>query len=68
MSVDITYDEDLIFEIAAKFDLRDPNRLALQAVVHARKDVTRYIEFRYNAQRLHSALGYKPRKRSTTST
>ena len=26
---------------------------------HARKDVTRYIEFRYNTQRLHSALGYR---------
>ncbi len=26
---------------------------------HARKDVTRYIEFRYNTRRLHSALGYR---------
>ena len=26
---------------------------------HARKDVARYIEFRYNSQRLHSGLGYK---------
>lgn len=26
---------------------------------HARKDVTRYIELRYNAMRLHSGLGYR---------
>ncbi len=26
---------------------------------HARKDVARYIELRYNTQRLHSALGYQ---------
>jgi putative transposase len=26
---------------------------------HARKDVTRYIEFRYNTKRLHSTLGYR---------
>jgi putative transposase len=26
---------------------------------HARKDVTRYIEVRYNTLRLHSALGYR---------
>lgn len=26
---------------------------------HARKDIARYIEFRYNTRRLHSGLGYK---------
>jgi putative transposase len=26
---------------------------------HARRDVARYIEFRYNSRRLHSGLGYK---------
>jgi transposase InsO family protein len=26
---------------------------------HARKDIARYIEFRYNRKRLHSGLGYK---------
>lgn len=35
MSVDITYDEALVQEIAARFDLREPNRLALEAIVKA---------------------------------
>lgn len=26
---------------------------------HARRDVARYIEFRYNSRRIHSALGYR---------
>ena len=26
---------------------------------HARKDIARYIELRYNTNRLHSGLGYK---------
>ena len=26
---------------------------------HARKDIARYIEFRYNQKRLHSGLGYR---------
>ena len=25
---------------------------------HARRDIARYIEFRYNSRRIHSALGY----------
>src|SRR5206468_1306108 len=27
---------------------------------HAMNDIARYIELRYNSQRLHSGLGYKP--------
>ncbi|MCA1682382.1 MAG: integrase core domain-containing protein, partial [Actinobacteria bacterium] len=26
---------------------------------HARRDIARYVEVRYNTQRLHSGLGYK---------
>jgi type III restriction enzyme len=35
MIIEITYDDTLIEEIAARFDLRDPNKRALQAVVRA---------------------------------
>jgi putative transposase len=35
------------------------NRTAYPTREHARKDVTRYIEFRYNTRRLHSTLGYR---------
>src|SRR4051794_25793360 len=33
MTVTVTYDRALINEIAARFDLRDPNRRALEAVI-----------------------------------
>ena len=35
------------------------NRTVYLTCEHARKDVARYIEFRYNTKRLHSALGYR---------
>jgi len=35
------------------------NRTVYPTREHARKDVTRYIELRYNSKRLHSALGYR---------
>lgn len=35
------------------------NRTVYPTRSHARKDVARYIEFRYNTRRLHSALGYR---------
>src|SRR5664280_594474 len=35
------------------------NRTVYSTREHARKDVARYIEFRYNRKRLHSALGYQ---------
>ena len=38
------------------------NRTAYPTREHARTDVTRYIEFRYNTTRLHSALGYRTPK------
>jgi transposase InsO family protein len=42
------------------------NRTAYPTREQARKDVTRYIELRYNTKRLHSALGYRtPREAHT---
>jgi type III restriction enzyme len=38
MTVDINYDDALINEIAARFDLRDPNKRALEAVVKSLAD------------------------------
>lgn len=38
MSVDIVYDQQLVLEIAARFDLREPNRFALDSVVRAIAD------------------------------
>lgn len=35
------------------------NRTVYPTWEHARKDLARYIEFRYNDRRLHSALGYR---------
>ncbi|WP_217376337.1 DEAD/DEAH box helicase [Paenarthrobacter ureafaciens] len=35
MAASITYDQALIYEIAARFDLREPNRLALKATIQA---------------------------------
>jgi len=35
------------------------NRTVYPTREHARRDVVRYIEFRYNTKRLHSALGYR---------
>jgi len=35
------------------------HRTAYPTRAHARADIARYIEFRYNRVRLHSGLGYK---------
>ena len=35
------------------------NRTVYPTRDHARADIARYIEFRYNRKRLHSALGYR---------
>ena len=45
------------FNSTIKVELVNRTRYALKE--DARKDATRYIEFRYNRTRLHSALGYR---------
>ncbi|MGH3837274.1 MAG: integrase core domain-containing protein, partial [Pseudonocardiaceae bacterium] len=35
------------------------NRTVYPTREHARRDIARYVEVRYNTQRLHSGLGYK---------
>jgi putative transposase len=43
------------------------HRTVYPARKHAMADIARYIELRYNSQRLHSELGYKTPTRSTMS-
>jgi putative transposase len=42
------------------------NRTVYPTREHARKDVARYIELRYNIKRLHSALGYRTPQEART--
>ena len=53
MAVDITYDEALIEEIAARFDLRDPNKNALATIVGA--------EARHESRGAHAHEDYPSR-------
>jgi putative transposase len=36
------------------------NGKAYVTIVHARRDIGRFIDTAYHTERLHSALGYKP--------
>lgn len=53
------FDNALAESFNASLKVERVNRTVYPTREHARKDVTRYIEFRYNTKRLHSALGYR---------
>ena len=60
------FDNALAESFNAALKVERVNRTAYPTREHARKDVARYIEFRYNTKRLHSALGYRtPREAHT---
>jgi putative transposase len=60
------FDNALAESFNAALKVERVNRTVYPTREHARKDVARYIEFRYNAKRLHSALGYRtPREAHT---
>jgi transposase InsO family protein len=53
------FDNALAESFNATLKVERVNRTVYPTREHARKDVVRYIEFRYNSKRLHSALGYR---------
>src|SRR4051794_25912030 len=53
------FDNALAESFNAAIKVERVNRTVYPTREHARADVTRYIEFRYNRRRLHSALGYR---------
>ncbi|UUW89638.1 IS3 family transposase [Pimelobacter simplex] len=55
----ICFDNALAESFNAAVKVERVNRVTYPTRDEARKDVARYIEFRYNRLRLHSALGYR---------
>ena len=55
----ICYDNAMAESFFAALKNERVHRTAYPSREHARRDVTRYIEFWYNRKRLHSGLGYR---------
>jgi transposase InsO family protein len=55
----VCYDNAQAETFNAALKVERVNRTAYPTREHARNDVTRYIELRYNTRRIHSALGYR---------
>ena len=53
------FDNALAESFNAALKVERVNRTQYPTLEHARRDIVRYIEFRYNRRRLHSALGYR---------
>lgn len=64
----ICYDNAQAETFNAAVKVERVNRTQYPTREHARKDVTRYIESRYNRRRLHSDSATVPRRRPTTTT
>jgi len=55
----ICYDNAMAESFFAALKNERVHRTQYPTREHARRDLVRYIEFRYNTRRLHSALGYR---------
>lgn len=55
----VCFDNSLAESFNAAVKVERVHRASYSTREHTRADVARYIEFRYNTQRLHSALGYQ---------
>jgi transposase InsO family protein len=60
------FDNALAESFNAALKVERVNRTVYPTREHARQDVARYIEFRYNTKRLHSALGYRTPREART--
>lgn len=60
------FDNSLAESFNATLKVERANRTVYPTREHARKDVARYIEFRYNIKRLHSALDYRTPREAYT--
>jgi putative transposase len=58
----ICYDNAMAESFFAVLKNELVHRTVYPTRAHARKDIVRYIEFRYNRRRIHSALGYRTPK------
>ena len=58
----VCFDNALAESFNAAVKVERVNRTVYPTRGHARADIARYIEFRYNTRRLHSALGYRTPK------
>jgi len=55
----VCYDNSMAETFFAALKNERVHRTAYPTREHARRDIARYIEFRYNIKRLHSGLGCK---------
>lgn len=55
----VCFDNAMAESFNAALKVERVNRTEYPTREHARKDVVRYIQFRYNTRRIHSALGYR---------